>query len=54
MKTQKSADARSRSPKLIPDIHDCILTALETYQAIDRINALFCDGIKSERKLLAD
>jgi DNA-binding Lrp family transcriptional regulator len=32
MRTQKSADARSRSPRLIPDIQDRILTALETYQ----------------------
>jgi hypothetical protein len=32
MRTQKSADARSRSPRLIPDIHDRILTALETYR----------------------
>jgi hypothetical protein len=32
MQTQKSADARSRSPRLIPDIHDRILTALETYE----------------------
>ena len=32
MRTQKSADARSRSPRRIVDIHDRILTALETYQ----------------------
>jgi DNA-binding Lrp family transcriptional regulator len=32
MQTQKSADARSRSPRLISDINDRILTALETYQ----------------------
>jgi hypothetical protein len=32
MRTQKSADARSRSPRRIPDIHDRILKALETYQ----------------------
>ena len=32
MQTQKSADARSRSSRLIPDIHDRILTALKTYQ----------------------
>jgi hypothetical protein len=32
MRTQKSADARSRSPRRIPDIHDRILTALKTYE----------------------
>jgi predicted transcriptional regulator len=32
VKTQKSADARSRSPRLISDIHKRILKALETYQ----------------------
>lgn len=32
MRTQKSADARSRSPRRISDIHDRILTALKTYQ----------------------
>jgi DNA-binding Lrp family transcriptional regulator len=32
MRTQKSADARSRSPRRIPDIHDRILIALATYQ----------------------
>jgi hypothetical protein len=32
MPTQKSADARSRSPRRIADIHDRILTALQTYK----------------------
>ncbi len=32
MRTQKSADARSRSPRRIADVYDRILTALETYQ----------------------
>jgi predicted transcriptional regulator len=32
LRTQKSADARSRSPGLILDIHDRILEALKTYQ----------------------
>jgi ribosomal protein S25 len=32
MRTQKSADARSRSTQLIPDIHDRILKALAGYQ----------------------
>ncbi len=32
IRSQKSADARSRSPRLVPDIHERILTALKTYQ----------------------